>query len=303
MSGSGPRAVLLTGGGGQVGSALRQLAPAGWDVHAPPRTELDLGDPDQLAAAVASRPWSAVINAGAYTAVDRAEDEVATAWRVNAVGPAALAHAAAKAGIPIVHLSTDYVFDGRLDRPYLETDPVAPLNVYGASKLGGELAVRTAHPRHVILRCAWIVSATGSNFVKTMLRLGAERPVVRVVDDQRGCPTTAQDIALALQQVVDRLADDPEAPTGVYHFVSEGQASWHDLAAAVFAEAQERGARTPELQPISTADYPTPAARPRNSVLDTRKITQDYGVTPRSWRAAVREVVQQLVVPTTVGAP
>src|ERR1700759_3437840 len=141
---AGERPVLLTGGNGQVGTALRRLAPAGWDIHAPSRTELDLGDPDQLAAAVASRPWAAVIHAGAYTAVDRAEDDVATAWRVNALGPAAVAHAAAKAAIPVVHLSTDYVFDGSLERPYLETDPVAPLNVYGASKLGGELAVRTA---------------------------------------------------------------------------------------------------------------------------------------------------------------
>lgn len=303
MSIAAPRAVLLTGGGGQVGTALRRLAPAGWQIHAPSRAELDLGDPDQLAAAVASRPWAAVINAGAYTAVDRAEDEAALAWRINAVAPAALAQAAANAGAPIVQLSTDYVFDGRMERPYLETDAVGPLNVYGASKLGGELAVRTAHPRHVILRCAWIVSATGSNFVKTMLRLGAERPLIRVVDDQRGCPTSAEDIALALQRIVDRLTDDPQAPAGVYHFVSEGEASWYELAAAVFAEAREHGARTPELQPISSAEYPTPAARPRNSVLDTRKITQDYGVAPRPWRTAVREVVQQLVAPATVGAP
>lgn len=301
MTASAKRAVLLTGGGGQVGTALRRLAPAGWEIHAPTRAELDLGAPEQIAQLVASRPWAAIVNAGAYTAVDRAEDDIVAAWRVNALGPAALAQAAAKAGTPVVHLSTDYVFDGRLDRPYLETDAVGPINVYGASKLGGEQAVRTAHARHVILRTAWVVSATGSNFVKTMLRLGAERSLLRVVDDQRGCPTTADDIAAAVRVVADRLMDDPDAPTGIYHFVGQGEATWCDLAKAVFAVAAEGGARVPEVQPISTADYPTPAARPRNSVLDTAEITRDYGIAPQPWLAAVRKVVQQLVVPEGTG--
>jgi dTDP-4-dehydrorhamnose reductase len=300
MTASEKRPVLLTGGSGQVGTALRRLAPAGWDIHAPTRSELDLGDPEQIARLVASRPWAAVINAGAYTAVDRAEDEVAAAWRANALGPAALAHAAAKAGTPLVHLSTDYVFDGRLERAYRETDATGPINVYGASKLGGELAVRTAHARHVILRTAWVVSPTGSNFVKTMLRLGAERPVLRVVNDQRGCPTAADDIAAAVRVVADRLMDDPDAPAGTYHFVGQGEATWCDLARAVFAVAAEGGAPAPEVQPICTEDYPTPAARPRNSMLDTAKITRDYGIAPPPWLAAVRKVVQQLVVPAAV---
>jgi dTDP-4-dehydrorhamnose reductase len=301
MTASGKRPVLLTGGSGQVGTALRRLAPTGWDIHAPTRAELDLGDPEQIAQLVASRPWAAVINAGAYTAVDRAEGDVVGAWRANALGPAALAQAAAKAGTPVIHLSTDYVFDGRLDRPYRETDAVGPMNVYGASKLGGELAVRTAHPRHVILRTAWVVSATGSNFVKTMLRMGAERPLLRVVDDQRGCPTTADDIAAAVRVVAERLMDDPDAPTGTYHFVGQGEATWCDLAKAVFAVAAEGGARAPEVQPISTAEYPTPAARPSNSVLDTAKITRDYGIAPQPWLAAVRKVVQQLMVSEATG--
>jgi dTDP-4-dehydrorhamnose reductase len=301
MTVSGARPVLLTGGSGQVGTALRRLAPAGWDIHAPARADLDLGAPDQIAELVASRPWAAIINAGAYTAVDRAEDDVVAAWRANALGPAALAQAAAKAGTPIIHLSTDYVFDGRLDRPYRETDAVGPINVYGASKLGGEQAVRTAHARHVILRTAWVVSATGSNFVKTMLRLGAERPLLRVVDDQRGCPTTADDIAAAVRVVADHLMADPSAPAGTYHFVGRGEATWCDLAKAVFAAAAENGARVPEVQAISTADYPTPAARPRNSVLDTAKITRDYGIAPQPWLAAVRKVVQQLLVPEATG--
>ncbi len=301
MTAPAKRPVLLTGGSGQVGTALRRLAPPGWDIHAPTRSELDLGDPEQIAQLVASRPWAAVINAGAYTAVDRAEDEVAAAWRANALGPAALAHAAAKTGTPILHLSTDYVFDGRLDRPYLETDAVGPINVYGASKLGGEQAMRTAHARHLILRTAWVVSATGSNFIKTMLRLGAERPLLRIVDDQCGCPTTADDIAAAVRVMAERLMDDPDAPTGTYHFVGQGEATWCDLARAVFTVAAEGGARVPEVQPISTADYPTPAARPRNSVLDTAKITRDYGITPAPWLAAVRKVVQQLAVPEATG--
>jgi dTDP-4-dehydrorhamnose reductase len=301
MTASGRRPVLLTGGSGQVGTALRRLAPAGWDIHAPVRAELDIGDPEQIADLVASRPWAAIVNAGAYTAVDRAEADVVAAWRANALGPATLAQAAAKAGTPVVHLSTDYVFDGRLDRPYRETDAVGPINVYGASKLGGEQAVRTAHARHVILRTAWVVSVTGSNFVKTMLRLGAERPLLRVVDDQRGCPTTADDIAAAVAVVADRLMDDADAPTGTYHFVGQGEATWCDLAKAVFAVAAESGARVPEIQAISTADYPTPAARPHNSVLDTAKITRDFGIAPQPWLAAVRKVVQQLVVPEATG--
>ena len=303
MTPSGQRAILLTGGAGQVGSALRQLAPAGWDIYAPTRDELNLADPDQIAAVVASRPWSAVISSGAYTAVDKAESDVINAWRVNALGPAALAQAAARTGTPIVHLSTDYVFDGRKTGPYVETDPVGPLGVYGASKLGGELAVRTANPRHVILRCAWVVSATGSNFIKTMLRLGAERPVLRVVDDQRGCPTTADEIALAVRRVVDRLVEDQDAPTGLYHFVSQGEGSWCDLAKAVFEIAAERGAKTPVVEAITTAQYPTPAARPGNSVLNTAKITQDYGIAPKPWRAGVRDVVEQLVAAAAVGVP
>ena len=298
---AGERPILLTGGSGQVGTALRQLAPAGWAIHAPTRAELDLGSPEQIAQLVASRPWAAIINAGAYTAVDRAQDDVVAAWRINALGPAALAQAAATIGAPLVHISTDYVFDGRLDRPYRETDAVGPINVYGASKLGGELAVRTAHARHVTLRTAWVVSATGSNFVKTMLRLGAERPLLRVVDDQRGCPTTADDIAAAITVVANRLMDDPDAPAGAYHFVGQGEATWCELAKAVFAAAAENGARIPEVQPISTADYPTPAARPRNSVLDTTRITRDYGIAPQPWLAAVRKVVQQLAVPAAAG--
>ena len=295
-SGQGRAPILVTGGGGQVGCELRRLARAeGTTIVAPARAELDIGDPDAVAAFVGARPWSAVINAAAHTAVDRAESDVVQAWRVNALGPAALAAAAREAGVPIVHLSTDYVFDGAKADPYVEDDPVAPLGVYGASKEGGEQAVRTAAPRHVILRTAWVVSPHGGNFVKTMLRLGAERPLLRVVDDQRGCPTSAADIAQAAMAIAARLIGDPGAPSGTYHFVNRGEASWCEFAREIFAVAAQAGLTVPRVEAIGTADYPTPARRPANSRLSTEKLIRDFAITPRPWRPAVREIVQALI--------
>jgi dTDP-4-dehydrorhamnose reductase len=288
------RAILLTGGSGQVGSCLLAIAPDDWEIVAPGHGEMDIADPAQVAAVMASRPFAAVINPAAYTAVDRAETDVAACWRVNALGPAVLADAAAKAGVPIVHLSTDYVFDGAKASAYVEDDPVAPLGVYGASKEGGEQAVRTANPRHVILRTAWVVSPHGSNFIKTMLRLGADRPLLRVVADQHGCPTSAVDIAQAVVAIAQRLTQDPKAPVGTYHFVNAGEATWFDLAKATFAVAAERGAKTPSVEAITTADYPTPARRPANSRLSTQKLQDDYGVVPRPWLTAVTELVETL---------
>ena len=297
-SGEDARPILVTGGGGQVGTELRRLAARDKaTVIAPARGELDISDPRAVAAFVASRPWSAVINAAAYTAVDRAESDVAEAWRVNALGPAALASAASQAGVPIIHLSTDYVFDGAKADFYVEDDPVAPLGVYGASKEGGEQAVRTAAPRHVILRTAWVVSPHGGNFIKTMLRLGAERPLLRVVDDQRGCPTSAADIAEAALAIAARLSADPAAPSGTYHFVNEGEATWCGFAREIFAIAGEAGLSVPQVEPIGTADYPTPARRPANSRLSTKKLTRDFAIAPRPWRPAVREIVQALIAP------
>ena len=188
-------AILVTGGSGQVGTELQQRMRSRFDVAAPSRAEMDLSDPDAVAAYAASRPWAAIVSSGAYTAVDKAESDVLTAWKVNALAPAALAVVAAAQDIPLIHLSTDYVFDGSKPAPYLEGDPLAPLGVYGASKLGGEMAVRTTAPRHVILRTAWVVSPHGVNFIRTMLRLAETRDRLGVVDDQRGCPTAAGDIA------------------------------------------------------------------------------------------------------------
>jgi dTDP-4-dehydrorhamnose reductase len=287
--------ILLTGGTGQVGTELRRLSPPHWRIAAPGRAHLDVGDPASVAAAVASRPWSAVINAAAYTAVDRAETEITTAWTVNALGPAALAQATAAAGIPLIQLSTDYVFNGEKPGFYVEDDPIAPLNVYGASKEGGEQAVRTGAPRHLIMRTAWVVSPHGSNFLKTMLRLGAERPSLHVVDDQRGCPTSAADIAEALIAITDRLIANEAAPNGVYHFVNAGEASWCELARAIFEYSAARSRAAPVVEPIGAADYPTLARRPANSRLATAKLGRDFGIQPRPWRVAIEDIVDRLV--------
>jgi dTDP-4-dehydrorhamnose reductase len=288
------RKILLTGGSGQVGCCLRGAPPADWDLHAPSHSEMDIADPVQVAAVLASGAFAAVINLAAYTAVDRAEDDVAACWRANALGPAVLADAAARAGLPILHVSTDYVFDGGKAASYVEDDPVAPLGVYGASKEGGEQAVRTANARHVIVRTAWVVSPYGGNFVKTMLRLGADRPVLRVVADQYGCPTSATDIARTVIAITQRLIDDPAAPVGTYHFVNGGEASWYDLARAIFVTAAEGGAPMPRVEPIATAEYPTRARRPANSRLSTLKLQRDYGIVPRDWQSAVADVVRAL---------
>ena len=288
--------ILLTGGDGQAGTELRRLAPPGWRIAAPHFGELDIADADAVRAYMGSRPWSAVINAAAYTAVDKAETEIAQAWRTNALGPAVLAEAAARAGAPIVQISTDYVFDGSKPAPYIESDPVAPLGVYGASKFAGEEAVRTGNRRHVILRTAWLVSSHGVNFVKTMLRLAVERPVLRVVGDQRGSPTSATDLAEALIAIVGRLIADPDTPVGTYHFVNDGEASWCDLAKAILARAEMNGLACPPLEAITTAEYPTAARRPANSRLATAKVRRDYGLAPRLWRPAIDEIVDRLLV-------
>jgi dTDP-4-dehydrorhamnose reductase len=282
--------LLVTGGSGQVGGAIRRLAGERM-VVAPSRDELDLGDAAAIAALIASRPWRAVINCAAYTAVDKAESDVVAAWRINALAPAALAAATAAAGIPIVQLSTDYVFDGSKPDPYREDDKVAPIGVYGASKEGGEQAVRTANPRHIILRTAWVVSATGQNFVKTMLRLGAERAELRIVADQHGSPTSADDIANALLGMIDQLGDKD---WGTYHFVNAGEATWHTLAEAVFDRAARRGRPIPTVTAIATRDYPTPAARPANSRLAIDRVREVFGIAPRPWRQAIDEIVDEL---------
>lgn len=288
--------ILITGGTGQVGlELLRQPWPAAVTVLAPDRAELDLTSADSIAAWFADRQIDGIINAAAYTAVDLAEDNAGSAFLANAQGPAWLADIARERDIPLLHVSTDYVFDGALDRPYREDDPVAPLGVYGASKLAGELAVRAGTPRHVVLRTAWVISAWRSNFLKTMLRLAGERPELRVVADQHGCPTGARDIAGALRTLALAHLADTSAPCGTYHFVNAGSTTWHGLAEAVIAAHRSHGGPAVPVVPISSGDFPTRARRPANSRLDTARLQRDFGIAPRSWQEIVPEIVGEVL--------
>lgn len=295
--------ILVLGGTGQVGTELQaQALPDGVRLHAPDQVALDLTDTVALADMVAARPWAAVINAAAHTAVDRAETEVAQAWQLNALAPAVLAAETARAGIPLVHVSTDYVFDGAGQGAYAPDAPIGPRSVYGASKAAGEIAVRAAHPRHAIIRTAWVVSPHGTNFVKTMLRLASERDSLRVVDDQHGCPTSATDLAAALLTITLRLARDPGAPTGTHHCVNAGATTWCGFAQAILAGAARRGGRSVPVAGIPTSAYPTPARRPANSQLSTTSLSAAYGLTPRPWQAALDDILDRLVGPTIHGS-
>ncbi|RUN74641.1 dTDP-4-dehydrorhamnose reductase [Sphingomonas sp. TF3] len=293
------REILVTGASGQLGTELRRAAlPAGYAIHALDRAALDLTDTAAIAAKLAERPWAAVINGAAYTAVDKAESDQVTAWAVNTMAPAAFARACAVAGIPIVQVSTDYVFAGDKDGAWEVNDPIAPLGVYGASKLGGELAVRTSRARHAIVRTAWVVSAHGNNFVKSMLRVGATRDELGVVDDQHGSPTSAADLAAALLTITVRLIEDDAAPTGIFHFSNAGAVSWAGFAREIFAQSSARGGAVAGVKPIATTDYPTPAQRPANSLLSHDAIRTAYGIEPRAWQDALSEILDELI-----GAP
>lgn len=290
------RPVLVTGADGQLGRELqRHRWPDEFEAVGMGRGALDLTDAAATAAAVAGRPWAAVVNAGAYTAVDRAETDQVAAWRANALAPAALGQACAAAGVPLVQISTDYVFAGDKAGAWDVGDPVAPLGVYGASKLGGELAVRTSGARHAVVRTAWVVSAQGANFVRTMLRLAAEREEVRVVEDQTGGPTAAADLAAAVATVAVRLATDQDAPTGVFHFSNAGAVSWAGFAREIFRQSALRGGPSARVTPIRTADYPTPARRPGNSLLNCEAFTAAYGVAPRPWADALSDILDELI--------
>ncbi len=283
--------ILITGGTGQVGMEIARLDWGSDTVLLlPPRAELDLASVDSITQYLGRHAVDLVINAAAHTAVDRAETEVAAAFAANALGPAALADVTRESGIALIHLSTDYVFSGDKPTPYVEDDPIGPLGIYGASKLAGELAVRRGNPRSVVLRTAWVLSVHGSNFLKTMRRLSATRSELNVVADQRGCPTAAGDIAAAVQIIARAHLASADAPSGIYHFVNAGEASWCDLANAIFAMD---GSPT-VARPIPATDYPTPARRPANSRLATARITSDFGITPRPWHEAVAEIIAEL---------
>lgn len=264
-------------------------------VHAA-RPEFDMSEPAGLAEAIAALRPDVVVNAAAHTAVDQAESEPELAMTVNAVAAGEVARGARLAGAPVIQISTDYVFDGTSDRPYREDDPVNPLGVYGRSKLAGEEAITSANPEHIILRTAWVYSPFGRNFVRTMLRLGETRDEIGVVADQVGNPTSAFVIADAILAVAHRLLSrDPDRPWGVYHLAGAGAASWFEVACAVFENVGARHGTTPQVRAITTADYPTPAARPANSRLDTARFEAASGYHPPHWRASLAEVVARLV--------
>lgn len=290
-----PIHILVTGGAGQIGLELQAATwPPGVVIHAPDQSELDLTNAASIKAAFSRTPFTAVINSGAWTAVDAAETNVAAAFAANALGPAVLADLTRDKATPLIQLSTDYVFDGAKTGPYAEDDAVAPLGVYGASKLAGELSVRAGNPRTVILRTAWVMSAHRANFLKTMLRLAKDHARVRVVADQHGSPTSARDIASALKTITLRMIVDPDAPTGIYHYVNAGDATWATVAREIFSRNAAAGGPFAEVEPITTADYPTPARRPANSRLSTGKLLRDYGIKPRPWQEAVAEIVAEL---------
>ncbi|MEC5382437.1 dTDP-4-dehydrorhamnose reductase [Aurantimonas sp. C2-6-R+9] len=284
--------IIVTGREGQVARALRALADETVEIVALARPELDLADPGSIEPALAAARPDVIVNAAAYTAVDKAEADEASACAVNAIGAGAIADAAASLGVPVVHISTDYVFDGRLGRPYREEDPVAPLGVYGRSKAAGEIAVGAAGANHATLRTAWVYSPHGANFLRTMLRLAGEREVVRVVADQRGAPTAAADVATGALAVARRLAGDPASNLrGVFHMTAAGEASWADFAEAIFAESAARGGPSARVERIGTRDYPTPAPRPADSRLDCTRLAARHGVRLPHWRARVGETV------------
>jgi dTDP-4-dehydrorhamnose reductase len=295
--------LLVLGAGGQVGRELcRREWPAGYRLAAFDRGDVDITLEESIAAAMHRERPDIVINAAAYTAVDRAENEPDAAWTANCTGPAQLAAACRGAAIPLIHISTDYVFDGSKAGPYREEDPVNPLGVYGRSKEAGDRALREALAEHVILRTAWVYSAHGHNFVKTMLRLAGERPVLRVVADQTGSPTSATDIAAAIAAVVRRIAAG-ERQWGTYHFTGAGAVTWHGFAEAIFELAEPWRGPPPRVEAITTADYPTAAQRPANSVLDCSRIGKAFGITPRPWREALADVIRELYEGDAGGTP
>ncbi|MBB3356497.1 MULTISPECIES: dTDP-4-dehydrorhamnose reductase [unclassified Novosphingobium] len=290
--------IAVTGRYGQVASSLIERgALAGHDIVPLARPEIDLARPDTVGDALAAVAPDVIVSAAAYTAVDKAEAEPQLAEAINVLGPAAVAAAASRLNVPVIHLSTDYVFDGALDRPYRECDATGPIGVYGASKLAGEQAVAENCPNNAaILRVAWVYSPFGGNFVKTMLRLGAEREEIAVVADQIGNPTSALDIADGILTVAGNMVGSRDAELrGIFHMTAAGEASWAMLAEAIFAASAALQGPSARVRPIQGIDYPTPAARPMNSRLDSTLIANVHGVTLPEWHGALERVVQRLL--------
>jgi len=295
--------ILVTGGHGQLATSLAALAPARVAVIG--RPEFDFDRPDSIASAIAAASPALVINAAAWTAVDAAESEAAAADRANHTGPGLLAAACRAAGAHLIHISTDYVFDGLKGAPYTEADPTCPTGVYGATKRAGEQAVLAAHPDAVILRTSWVYARTGKNFVLTMLNAAKRAPRLRVVADQIGCPTNADDLAAACLGVADRLLHAGSAAPfgGIYHAAGQGETSWHGLALAIFETASRHGWPAPPVDAIATADWPTPARRPPDSRLDCGKLAAVFDVRLPIWRPSLDAAVAGICAQALAVAP
>ncbi|WP_404295198.1 dTDP-4-dehydrorhamnose reductase (plasmid) [Microvirga sp. RSM25] len=287
--------ILVFGSGGQLGQELTETAHlAGTALTGLGRAEVSIADEAAVQRVLDGLKPTVVINAGAYTKVDRAETEAAEAFRANAIGPEVLASACASVGIPLVHVSTDYVFDGTKIGAYRENDPVAPLGVYGRSKAAGEEAIRFHAPRHVIVRTSWVYGVYGANFLKTILRLTGERNELRIVADQHGCPTSTTDLAQALLTVAQHLREG-KVPYGTYHCAGSGATTWHGFAQRIIMAQRRFTGRAPALVPIRTDEYPTPAKRPVNSVLNSSLFRRTFGYTAQPWESAVDAAIERLL--------
>lgn len=289
--------LLIAGAQGQLARAMIELAPAAADVtaFAVGRPALDLTAPASVLSALADFKPDVIVNAAAYTAVDRAEQEPEAAMALNADGPARLAEAAARRGAVLIHISTDCVFDGTKPTPYVEDDPTAPLSAYGRSKLAGEDAVRAAAERHIILRTSWVFSPYGTNFVRTMLRMAQERDEVRVVDDRVGCPTYAPHLAAAILGVARAVTSgDGRDAWGTYHAAGTGAVTWCGFAREIMRLSAARGGPSVPVVPITTAEYPTAAARPVNSRLDCSKLARDLGISLPPWQTGLEDCIREL---------
>jgi dTDP-4-dehydrorhamnose reductase len=284
--------ILITGKNGQVGTELSRRYGSQGDVVLTGRDECDLSSESSIRDAVRRVKPAVIINAGAYTAVDQAEKDRPLCFAINAAAPQVLAEEAARLDALLVHYSTDYVFDGTKSSPYVETDPIHPLSVYGESKAAGEAAIAETGCRYLILRTSWVYGAHGKNFLLTMLRLGADRPELRVVDDQVGAPTSAAAIAQATTQLVDSA---PES-SGIYHMTAAGSTSWYGFASAILSAVM--GREGPRMQPIPGSEYPTPARRPANSVLANDKFARTFGFRLPSWQQQLDEVLAGMRLPT-----
>ncbi|MGD9972990.1 MAG: dTDP-4-dehydrorhamnose reductase [Desulfatirhabdiaceae bacterium] len=289
--------MLITGANGQLGSeVVRQATAMDYDLLAVDLPEYDITIPETVNRLIADyRPYL-VLNAAAYTQVDLAESQEKPAWAVNADAALNLALACSAKDIPLIHISTDFVFDGKKTTPYRESDPVAPLSVYGKSKAAGDDHIRGNLDHHVIVRTSWLYGVQGNNFVKTMIRLASERETLNVVADQFGCPTAAADLADALLTISRSIFSSPDSRWGTYHYCGQGVVSWHQFAQAIIDISKKyRALKVTRVNPIPTSDYPTPAMRPAYSAMNCEKITKEFGVHPVPWKKSLEKTIQEIM--------